>query len=137
MSNQGPFDQDAGLDKAQDFFTGEPVPDEYQDLVNSAEQEVHGWLPKPGQTLFGTVMDISEAESEYGTYPLLIVRRPSGMLVGAHCFHTVLKREIQRKLNDGRLDIGDDIAIHYIGEGVASQGRNAPNMYRVTVRPRK
>lgn len=134
MSNT-PFDGDA-LDRIESVFGNvEDVPDEFKGLLDQVGRDVVGWKPAPGDTVIGTLVDISEAESEYGSYPLLTVEVPGARLVGVHCFHTVLRREIERKLARNLLHVGDQIAVQYRGEGVATSGRNAPNMYRVAVKP--
>ncbi len=103
-------------------------------LLDQVDLDVKGWLPKPGSKLFGTVTDISTGTSEYGEYPLLTIQTPTSRLVGLHCFHQVLRNEIERKIKSGRLDVGDMIAVAYKGEGEAKGGNNAPHVYRVAIK---
>lgn len=109
--------------------------DETEDLLDIVEKDVEGWRPEPGDKLAGIVTDITEGSSEYGDYPLITVQKKDGTLVGVHCFHQVVRNEINRKIDSGRLRIGDLIAFSYKGEGEARNGKNAPNMYRVAVKP--
>lgn len=109
----------------------------YDSLLNQVDKMPEGWRPEPGSTLVGRVNDISEGSSEYGDYPLITVEMHNGSMVAVHCFHAALKNEIERKITQGRLNIGDDIAFKYFGEGEAKGGNNAPNLYRVAVRPAK
>lgn len=106
------------------------------DLFDQVNQDVMAWRPQDGNPqIGGTVTDISEAGSDFGTYPLLTIRTPSGKYVTVHAFHTVLQNELNRRIASGRLKVGDTIAIAYKGEGEAKAGRTAPEMYRVAVKP--
>ena len=113
------------------------------DLFEEVERDVVGWLPDQQAKIGGRVVEISEATSSFqktpmnpeGKYPLVIIETPSGKLVGIHCFHTVLRNEITRKIANGNLARDWQIAVLYKGEGEAAEGRNAPNMYRVVTRP--
>ena len=109
--------------------------DEYSDLLDQVESDVVGWRPEPGDTVVGILVDHTEGESEWGTYPLLTIKKVDGELIGVHCFHTVLKKEVGRKLERGTMKIGDKIAVAYRGEGTAKGGNNAPQMYRIAVKP--
>lgn len=107
----------------------------FEDLLGQVDKDVKGWLPKSGDKLFGKVLEIDTANGDFGEYPLITVETPSGKLVGLHCFHQVLRNEVTKKINNGRLAIGWDIAVMYKGEGEAKGGNAAPNMYRVATRP--
>ena len=81
-----------------------------QDRLNSTSQ---AWKPNPGDTLVGTVLEIDERTSEFGSYPLLIIEEEeSGDEIAVHAFHTVLKNEIARKSPAP----GDKIGIVYNGK---------------------
>lgn len=127
----------------QDFLDHDPADEDYnkadQDLLallNQVDQDIKGWLPKEGDTVYGTVTDISEVTGgDYDDYPLVEVQTPSGKIINVHCFHTVLKNEITRKKNSGKLVEGSRIAIKYIGTGEAKGSNNPPEMYRVAIKP--
>lgn len=108
-----------------------------EELLGQVDQDVKGWLPNDGDKIAGTVVDITTGSSEYGEYPLVTIQTPSGKLVGLHCFHQVLRNDIERKIEKGKLLEGYSIAVAYKGEGAAKEGRNAPHMYRVATRPPK
>lgn len=134
----------AAGDPHGDFLDHDPAaePDEIydatlEDLLNQVDKEIKGWMPNDGDKIAGKVVDITDGSSEYGEYPLITVETPSGKLVGVHCFHQVLKNEVERKIKRNLLQIGWNIAIAYKGEGAASGGKNAPHMYRVATRPPK
>jgi hypothetical protein len=105
------------------------------DLLNQVDRDVVGWLPNPGDKIAGTVVDITMATSRWGAYPLVTLETSSGKLIAIHCFHTVLKNEVGRKIEQDRLNVGDLMAVAYRGEGDAKEGREAANMYRVAIRP--
>lgn len=131
MSDQDPTAEPYFPSEDEQFYSAED-----KELLEAVERPLVGWLPKSGDVLIGKVLDITDGTSEYGDYPLLTVETPSKNLVGVHCFHLVLKNDIQRRIDKGRLKIGDRIAIKYSGEGEAKggSGKNAPNMYRVSVK---
>lgn len=122
------------MSEQQGWLDDDPM---YDDLLSQVDKTIDGWRPEPGQKLAGKVADLGMGTSEYGEYPLVTVETSSGKLIGVHCFHQVLRNEIDRKIAQGRLQIGDEIAFKYFGEGEAKGGNNAPNMYRVAVRPAK
>lgn len=114
------------------------APEELRGMLEQIDKDISAWIPEPGDQVFGVVADISEsAEGDFGAYPIILVKTPSGNFVHVHCFHTVLRREIDRRVAKGQLAIGDLIAIKYVGEGEATKGKQAARMYRVAVRKPK
>jgi hypothetical protein len=130
--------EEPGLVKEQDLEYG-TASDSLKKLFDNVIKDVHSWRPEPGDVIGGMLIDISDStEGEFGSYVILTIETPSGRLVSVHCFHTVLRREIERKLERGTLRVGDEIAIMYVGEGEAQGSRSAANLYRVVVnRPQK
>lgn len=129
-------EQDGFLDHDPADENWNNASDELKSLLDEVEHGAKGWMPKAGDTVYGTVMEISEIESgDYDDYQMVTVKQPDGSLVNVHCFHTVLGNEISRKINNGKLKEGSQIAVKYLGEGEAKAGNNAPHMYRVAVRP--
>lgn len=108
----------------------------FEDLLGVVEQDVKGWLPKDGDNVFGVVAEVTEGSSEWGDYPLITIEQPSGKLVNVHCFHTVLKNNVERKIKAGKLTEGCRIAISYRGTGESSKsGQSDFHIYRVAVKP--
>jgi len=129
------FDDDGNVKPPDEMKSTDPqnLTEEQQALLNRVNREVKGWRPAPGDVVLGVLVEISEAESEFGIYPLLTIEEPDGNLVNVHAFHAVLKNNLQRKLDHGTLTEGDDIAISYRGQGPATAGRNGPYLYNVQV----
>ena len=110
--------------------------DAFASLLRLVDREIVGWRPAAGDRIFGIVADIGTGESEFGEYPLIVIDSPqSEALVGIHCFHASLKRDIDNHLERKTLVIGSRIAISYHGLGQSTQGKSAPNIYRVGVLP--
>lgn len=128
--DQGFMDHDPA-----DPFTGE-IPDSLKSLLGRLDIQAEGWKPKPGDTAFGTLVDMADGESEYGVYPLLTLEAPGGQYVNVHCFHTVLKREVERRQARGTIKIGDQVAVRYLGQIGASQKGSPSHMYRLAVDPK-
>lgn len=130
------------MQSLEDAFPGltdvdkERASEELLGLLAQVEKDVTAWRPEPGDSVYGTFRDVDESsEGDFGSYPILTIETPSGRLVSVHAFHTVLRRNIERKLSRGILKIGDEIAIQYRGTtGEGKGGKNAPEMYRVAVR---
>jgi hypothetical protein len=104
-------------------------------LLDLVDKDVIAWRPEAGDVVAGTLRDISESsEGDFGSYIILLIETPTGKLVQVHCFHTVLRRDIERRLQRGTLKTGDEIAIKYVGEADrAGKGKSAANLYRVVV----
>lgn len=112
------------------------IDDAFSRLLDLVDRDVVGWRPNPGDRIFGVVADITEGNSEYGTYPLIVIDTPqSEDLIGVHCFHATLKRDVEANMIRQTLVIGSQIAISYRGEGTATRGNSAPNLYRLAVIP--
>lgn len=111
------------------------APESLQKLLDLVQKDVVAWRPEPQDYVGGILRDISESsEGDFGSYIILLIETPSGTLVQVHCFHTVLRRDIERRLQRGTLKTGDEIAILYVGEAAQAQkGKNAANLYRVVV----
>ena len=107
-------------------------------LLDIVEKDVRGWNPEPGDKIFGVVADITDVPSRYREpYPMITIETPSGRLVGVHCFHEVLRNEVERRLKRRTLKIGDRIAIAYRGELEAKGDKNPANMYRIAIAPKQ
>lgn len=140
----GMSEKDA-FDSVTDTFKGATLEDnatEYanadeglQKLLDLVDKDVIAWRPEAGDVVAGTLRDVSESsEGDFGSYVILMIETPKGKLVNVHCFHTVLRRDVERRLQRGTLKVGDQIAIKYIGEAeLAGKGKNAANLYRVVV----
>jgi hypothetical protein len=126
------------FDTLQAAFGGEDVTassESLSKLLDMVDKDVIAWRPEVGDVVAGTLRDISDSsENEFGSYVILMIETPTGKLVNVHCFHTVLRRDIERRLQRGTLKTGDEIAIKYIGTAEKSEkGKNAPELYRVVV----
>jgi hypothetical protein len=117
---------DAG--RAYRGLTGEHA--EYKDLLGQLDREVKVWLPEPGDQIIGQVVGVTTAESDYGEYPLVELDTPDGAMVQVHCFHAILKSEIERRAPAD----GDRLAIRYLGRDVPKKGQSeGMARYRVVV----
>jgi hypothetical protein len=114
---------------------GTQEPDDLQKLIELVQKDVIAWRPDPGDYVAGTLRDVSESsEGDFGSYIILLIEKADGTLVQVHCFHTVLRRDIERRLQRGTLKTGDQIAILYVGESDnPGKGKSAANLYRVVV----
>ena len=133
------MNEDETVQAIQDTFPGTeemPVDPDLQKLFDLVEREIIAWRPDPGSKVGGTLRDITESnEGEFGPYTILLIESPDGRLQGVHCFHKVLRGEVERRIDRGTFRVGDQIAIMYIGEAdKATSGKNPANMYRVVVR---
>lgn len=111
---------------------------EMQALLDKVDQDIIPWNPRehPEEPkVYGTVSQITEVDTgEYGPHTLIVIKTPSGRLRGVHCFHTVLRREIDNRIKNGTLAVDDLIAISYRGPSEKkSQGKNPSEMYRIEV----
>jgi hypothetical protein len=106
-----------------------------QKLLELVQKDVIAWRPEAGDVVAGVLRDVSESsEGDFGSYIILLIETPTGKLVQVHCFHTVLRRDIERRLQRGTLKTGDEIAIMYVGESErAGKGKSAANLYHVVV----
>jgi hypothetical protein len=76
-------------------------------------QEREAWRPAAGEQLVGTVLSITERESNYGgTYPLLVVATDDGRALDVHAFESVLLDELAKL----RPRVGERIGIAYLGK---------------------
>lgn len=133
--------EDAAVEMVEQTFLGSDdldysnAPEEMRAMLDQVEQEIHAWIPNPGDKVFGQVSDISESqEGDFGAYPIVLIKTPSGKFIHVHCFHTILRREIERRVSRGQLVIGDYLAIKYEGQGEAKGGKEAARIYRVAIR---
>ena len=105
-------------------------------LQSLVERETTAWQPNDGDVIVGTLRDVTDsAEGDYGSYPIVLIETEDKQLVTVHAFHTILRREIERKLQRGTLKLGDEIAILYVGKLPGKGGREPANNYRVAVNP--
>lgn len=78
------------------------------------------WRPeKEGETLIGEVVAVSERTTEYGTYPIVTVRRDdNGLIVAFHAMGTVAKNRVEEHQPRPR----GRIAIRFDGERKSKTG---------------
>lgn len=90
--------------------------------VAAFEREVwgtDGWRPEPGDEVTGTITSLSGGESEFGTYPIVTVRTAVGEEMALHCFHSVLRRELNRI----RPKVGHGLTVKYHGSTGEGKGK--------------
>lgn len=111
--------------------------DEMREMLDQSERNYEGWNPEERPQLVGTVADITPDCDcgGYGTHPILFIDLPNGDGVAVHTFHTTLRSQVEPKIKQGRLGVGDLIAISHLGtKQSAVKGHADMNMYRVVVR---
>ncbi len=85
-----------------------------------------GWRPEPGDSIAGTVTDISTGQGAYDPYAIVTIKPDAGgPEIAVHAFHTVLRRELARR----RPKVGSHLDIAYLGK--KGEGREAYHLYRV------
>lgn len=87
------------------------------------------WRPKDGETLVGELTSIGERDAGRGCYPVLTIRQDDGEELAAHCFHTVLAGELAKLAPE----VGERLAIRYLGEVQKRDGGGRYHSYRVAV----
>jgi len=96
-------------------------------------RESRGWRPAEGDTLIGTVVEVSRNWSDYARayYPIVTVQSEgeNSELIAVHCFHAVLKDRILAL----RPVVGDRIGIKYVGSRDGKQPGTTVNLYTVRV----
>lgn len=85
----------------------------------SLEDRLESGLPsawRPDQDdpdiLVGEVIEIEVGSSDYGRYPILIVRKKDGEEKAVHGFHSVLQNELVKH----RPQVGERVGIKYLGD---------------------
>lgn len=124
--------------------SGQPVDrrglsDEMREMLDQSEREYVGWNPAEQPQIIGTVADIiPDCDcGGYGPHTILSIDTPQGEGVAVHAFHTTLRSQIEPRIKQGRLGVGDLIAISHLGtKPSAVKGHGDMNMYRVVVRPK-
>lgn len=88
------------------------------------------WRPdkEDPDTIIGEVVAIEVGSSDYGKYPIIVIRGQSGREKAIHGFHSVLQNELLKK----RPQIGERIGIKFLGEVPGQNGRSYKG-YRVEV----
>lgn len=92
------------------------LPDGHHAAADLAEQldadYAEGWKPGTGDKLVGIVVDVSEREGNFGSYPIVTVRTAAGEELAVHAFHEVLANELARIAPKP----GDEIGLKYLGK---------------------
>lgn len=122
--------------------TGQPMDrrglsDEMRSMLDQSERDYVGWNPEMQPQLVGTVADIvPDCDcGGFGTHYIIMVDIPNADGVAIHCFHTTIRSQVEPKIKQGRLGIGDLIAVSHLGTKPSSvKGHADMNMYRVVIR---
>ena len=139
LKEQGLLPNDVQVEQAiaQDQ---EHMTPELQALFDEATREILNWIPSEvGQKVGGILRDITDVDADFvdgGTVPMLVIESPGGTLWGVRAYHSVLRNEISRRIEKGRLHVGDTIAVVYQGKGGdPNRTLNQYENYRLVVRP--
>jgi hypothetical protein len=88
------------------------------------------WRPNAGDVLVGQLVEVSERDSGYGPYPLVVIRRErDAQLVAVHAYHAVLALQLAQ----ARPGIGERVGIAYYGKLKGERSRGEYHGYRVSV----
>jgi hypothetical protein len=74
--------------------------------------EPKGWRPNAGDTITGTVKDMTTGDGGYQRYPIITLSLPDGEEVNVHAFHHTLKN----RLREMRPKRGHVLTITYHGQ---------------------
>lgn len=107
-------------------------------MMKKGEKGYIGWNPEDDPVAMGTVAGITpNCEcGDFGPHYIVEIDRPSGINTAVHCFHTVLRSQVERRITaePSALNIGDLIVISYLGTKAArKQGYSDQNEYTVVV----
>lgn len=94
-----------------------------EELTKLLDAEWAPWNPEPGDSVVGTVREVTEVPSEYGAYPMVKLETDDGKTLAVHAFHTVLRRRFE---GPDPITKGARIGIKYVG--VRKEG--TPNEYK-------
>jgi len=70
------------------------------------------WKPDPDGLLIGEVVELSERDGGFGSYPIITVKQDDGELLAFHAYHTVAASQLAA----ARPAIGARIGIRYKGK---------------------
>lgn len=84
------------------------VSDSFTHLLDSFPEP---WRPKVGDKVIGLIISLESRTTEYGEYPIVILRTDEGQDFAVHAFHTVARRELEKL----QPRLGDRIGIAYHG----------------------
>ncbi len=91
------------------------------------------WRPdqEDADVLIGEVIDIEVGQSDYGQYPILVIRCDDGEEKAVHGFHSVLVNELKKH----RPNVGERVGIKYLGDVETKPGSKFRSYkgYRVKV----
>jgi len=110
---------------------------EMKALLGQTEREYVGWDPEITPAFVGTVADIvPDCDcGGYGTHYIINVDLPDGNGLAMHAFHTTLRSQIEPKIKNSRLGVGDLIAVSHKGTKDSTvKGHNPMNMYSVAIK---
>ena len=91
------------------------------------------WRPdqEDADLLIGDVLEIEVGSSDYGRYPIIVVRQEDGTEKAVHGFHSVLQNELTKH----RPQVGERVGIKYLGDVETKPGSKYKSYkgYRVKV----
>ena len=89
------------------------------------------WRPDAGDTLIGKVVGISARDGGFGEYPIVVVRpgQTAETELAFHAIHTVAQNELASK----KPQIGEMIAIKYVGKRESASGKAKYHGYKVVI----
>lgn len=129
MAKDLPFDRQE-IDKSA-------LPAELREMLEQSEKDFIGWNPEERPQVIGTVADIQTNCDcgGYGPHNIIFIDSPVGEAVAVHCFHTILRSQVDDRIRSGKISSGDLIAISYLGTKPSKvKGHADQNDYRVVVR---
>lgn len=90
------------------------------------------WRPDQDDphTLIGEVVEITIGTTDYGRYPIIVVRKEDGEEKAVHVFHSVLRNEVEKY----RPNIGEKIGIKYLGDVATKPGSKYKSYKGYTVK---
>jgi hypothetical protein len=101
-------------------------------IINDLDRDyAEAWRPDPGEVLAGAITEITSRDGGYGEYPILVVRQgaPMETELAFHAIHTVAQSELASK----KPQIGETIAIKYLGKREAASGKTTYDGYKVVI----
>ena len=105
-------------------------------MMNKGKKGYQGWNPEDDPQIGGFVAGIIPGCNcgEFGPHNIVEIDTPADRGIAVHAFHTVLKSQIDRILENDALHVGDMIVITYLGTKASRKaGYSDQNEYTVVV----
>lgn len=115
----------------------EVVNDQLARMLMQARKRYIGWNPEAQPQVGGIIVEVVPGCNcgGFGEHYIINIDQPDNTGIAVHCFHTILRNMVERRIAGNALPVGHLIVVAYLGQVKVNSNLPDAYDYNIVVQP--